>query len=99
MELVDVLISPVVTEKSSKAQSNRKYTFLVHQHATKIDVKRAVEDAYGVKVDSINIIYINAKVRLAGRGKKITKRQDAKKAIVTLKSKQVLDFNKVKISK
>jgi large subunit ribosomal protein L23 len=99
MELVDVLKTPVVTEKSSKAQGERKYTFLVHGSATKIDIKKAIEDMYGAKVDSINIIYVKSKVRLAGRGKKITKRHNSKKAIITLKPKQSLDFNKVKTSK
>jgi large subunit ribosomal protein L23 len=99
MELSNVLKLPVVTEKSTKSQENRKYTFLVHLNANKIEVRKAVEEFYGVKVDSVNIIPVKGKVRLAGRGRTITKRHNAKKAIVTLKPKQTLDFNKIKTTK
>lgn len=99
MEVSIVLKSPVVTEKSTKAQEKRKYTFLVHLKANKIEVKNAVEKMYGAKVDSVNIIPVASKVRLVGRGREITKRHNAKKAIVTLKPKQTLDFNKIKTSK
>jgi len=97
MELTHVLISPVVTEKSTGAQAERKYVFLVHLNANKIEVKQAVESAYGVKVQSVNIIPVLKKVRLAGRGREITKRQNGKKAVVTLTPKQTLDFNKIKV--
>jgi len=99
MDLSDVLISPVVTEKSTKAQTSRKYTFLVHLDANKIEIRKAVEKSYGVKVDSLNIIPVKSKARLAGRGRTITKRRNAKKVIITLKPKQTLDVNKVKIAK
>lgn len=99
MEVTNVLKSPVVTEKSTKAQEGRKYTFLIHLKANKIEVRNAVEKMYGVKVDSVNIIPVAKKVRLVGRGREITKRHNAKKAIVTLMPKQTLDFNKIKTSK
>jgi large subunit ribosomal protein L23 len=99
MDLSNILISSVVTEKSTKAQENRKYLFLVHLNANKIEIRKAVEKFYGVKVDSINIIPVKSKIRLAGRGRTITKRHNAKKAIVTLKPKQTLDVNKVKTTK
>jgi large subunit ribosomal protein L23 len=99
MDLSNVLISPVVTEKSTKAQESRKYTFLVHLNANKIEIRKAVEKSYGVKVDSVNIIPVKSKARLAGRGRTVTKRRNAKKVIVTLKPKQTLDVNKVKVAK
>lgn len=98
MELTTVLLSPVVTEKSTTAQASQKYTFLVHLNANKVEVKKAIEDAYGVKVKSVNTIPVLKKTRLAGRGRKITKRHNGKKAIVTLASKQSIDFNKIKVS-
>lgn len=98
MNLSQVLISPIVTEKSTTAQTGRKYSFLVHLDANKVMVKQAVRDAYGVKVDSVNIIPIQKKVRLAGRRRTITKRHQGKKAIVTLAKKESIDFNKVKTS-
>ncbi|MBN2095798.1 50S ribosomal protein L23 [Candidatus Peregrinibacteria bacterium] len=97
MELTHILISPVVTEKSTGAQAGRKYIFMVHLNANKIEVKKAIESAYGVKVQSVNIMSVLKKVRLAGRDREITKRQNGKKAVVTLAPKQSLDFNKIKV--
>lgn len=96
MELTKVLISPVVTEKSTNAQSDRKYTFMVQLDANKVEVKRAIEKAYGVKVQSVNIIPVLKKVRFAGRGRQITKRHKGRKAVITLAPKQSIDFNKIK---
>jgi len=97
MEFSYVLIAPVVTEKSTKAQAARKYTFLVHQDANKKEVQNAVETAYGVKVKAVHIIPVLKKTRAAGKGR-ITKRPTSRKAIVTLAPKQSIDFNKIKVS-
>lgn len=99
MHLTNVLIAPVITEKTSHAQSTGKYTFRVHLKATKVDVANAVQEAYGVDVDSVNIMPVLKKVRLAGRGRVITKRPAARKAVVTLKAKQSIDFNKLQTTK
>lgn len=98
MELTQVLKMPVVTEKSTKAQAARKYTFLVDLNANKTEIQSAIEKAYGVKVQHVNIIPVLEKARLAGRGHKITKRHTGRKAIVTLAPKQSIDFNKIKAS-
>ncbi|MBI5421862.1 50S ribosomal protein L23 [Candidatus Peregrinibacteria bacterium] len=97
MEASYVLITPVVTEKSAKAQTARKYTFLVHLDANKKEIQGAIEGAYGVKVERVNILPVLAKSRIAGKGR-ITKRQQARKAIVTLAPKQSIDFNKIKVA-
>ena len=55
MELMQVLQAPVVTEKSAGAQLQRKYTFFVHLKANKVEVAKAVEAAYGVKVKKVNL--------------------------------------------
>lgn len=99
MQLTNVLIAPVVTEKSSSAQTKSKYTFRVKAGATKIEIAKAVTKAYGVDVMSVNVIPIRKKERLVGRGRTITKRPASKKAIVTVKAKQNIDFNKLKTSK
>ncbi len=99
MDLTNILLQPVVTEKSSMNQEMGKYTFRVHSDANKIQVEKAVEKAYGVNVTSVRIQKIQRKERLVGRGKTRTKRPASKRAIVTLKAKQTLDFNKVKTSK
>ena len=99
MDLSNILIAPVVTEKSTSAQAARKYIFRVHLNANKVQIAKAVEAGYGSKVQAVNIIPVGKKVRLAGRGREITKRPAYKKAIVTLEPKQTLDFNKVKTVK
>jgi large subunit ribosomal protein L23 len=98
MESAKILLSPVVTEKSTNAQASQKYIFMVHTDADKTQIMKAVKDAYGVEVKSVNIIPVLRKARLAGRGQTITKRKAGKKAIVTLQPKQSIDFNKIKIS-
>jgi large subunit ribosomal protein L23 len=99
MQLTNVLIAPVVTEKSSHAQSKSKYTFRVSAGATKIEIAKAVSKAYGVDVTAVNIMPVRKKERLVGRGRVMTKRPTSKKAIVTIKAKQNIDFNKLKTSK
>lgn len=96
MDLTKVLLSPIVTEKSTNSQALQKYAFRVHLNTNKVEVTNAVEKVYGVKVKQVNIIPILKKVRLAGRGRSITKRHNGKKAIVTLMPKNSIDFNKIK---
>ncbi|MFH0838235.1 MAG: 50S ribosomal protein L23 [Patescibacteria group bacterium] len=99
MQLTNVLITPIVTEKSSNAQTKSKYTVRVKADATKVEIAKAVNKAYGVDVVSVNIIPVREKKRLVGRGRAITKRPASKKAIITIKAKQNIDFNKLKIAK
>jgi len=99
VEVTNVLIAPVVTEKSASAQGAGKYTFRIHGQATKTEVAKAIAKAYGVDVVSVNIIPVRKKERLVGRGRSITKRPASKRAVVTVKAKQSIDFNKVKTSK
>ena len=97
MELTNILKSPIVTEKSTNSQALGKYCFLVHLDSNKTQIKKAIEDSYGVKVKSVKIVPVLKKQRLAGRGTLITKRHTGKKAIVTLEKKQSIDFNKIKV--
>lgn len=99
MELNKVLKAPVVTEKSTKAQTSSKFTFRVDSNANKTEIAKAINKAYGVDVTSVNIVPVRKKQRLVGRGRTITKRRTSKKAIVTVKAKQSIDFNKLKTSK
>ncbi|MBI5412060.1 50S ribosomal protein L23 [Candidatus Peregrinibacteria bacterium] len=99
MELHHILIAPVVTEKSTKAQTQKKYTFIVHAHANKIEIAQAIHSAYGVDVKTVRVIPVRGKVRKAGQGREITKRPDRKKVIVTVGGKGVIDFNKIKATR
>ena len=77
-----IILAPVVTEKSSSEIQEGKYTFKVNKKATKIDIKRAVEKLFDVKVLSVNTISVKGKEKRVGRN--VGKTSDWKKAIVTI---------------
>ena len=79
----DVILKPVITEKSMAAMSEKKYTFLVHTEATKSQVKEAVEKMFaGTKVQSVNTMNLDGKNKR--RGMVVGKTAKTKKAIVQL---------------
>ena len=79
----DVILSPVITEKSMNAMADKKYTFYVHTDATKTQVKEAVEKMFeGTKVAKVNTMNLEGKNRR--RGMTIGKTAKKKKAIVQL---------------
>ena len=79
----DVILKPVVTEKSMAAMGEKKYTFLVHPEANKTQIKEAVEKMFdGVKVKSVNTLNLDGKTRRRGRVEGKTAAR--KKAIVQL---------------
>ena len=79
----DVILKPVITEKSMAAMSAKKYTFLVHTEATKSQVKEAVEKMFaGTKVQSVNNMNCDGKNKR--RGMVVGKTAKTKKAIVKL---------------
>ena len=81
----DIVIRPVITEKSMAAAAQNKYTFRVAKDATKIDIKKAVEELYeGVKVDKVNTVSVRGRAKRVGRFEGYTSAW--KKAIVTLKA-------------
>jgi len=84
LKYYDVILKPVVTEKSMKALEDQKYTFFVHPDATKIQVREAVEKMFdGAKVAKVNTMNIRGKIKRRGYTKGRT--SERKKAIVTLK--------------
>ena len=86
----DVLLAPVVSEKSYGLLDANKYTFLVHPDANKTEIKIAVEKVFGVKVTSVNTINRQGKTRRTRTG--LGKRKDTKRAIVTLAPGQTIDL-------
>ena len=79
----DVILKPVVTEKSMNAMADKKYTFLVHPEANKSQIKEAVEKMFaGTKVESVNTINMDGKTKR--RGMTFGKTAKTKKAIVKL---------------
>ena len=83
IQYYDVILKPLVTEKSMNEMSNKKYTFLVHPEANKTQIKEAVEKMFdGVKVKSVNTISQDGKTKR--RGATYGKTAKTKKAIVAL---------------
>lgn len=80
----DIIIRPVLTEKSYAEMANRKYTFRVAINANKTEIKNAIEEVFpGVKVESVNTMRTEGKIKRQGRTQGRT--AEVKKAIVTLK--------------
>ena len=86
----DIIIAPVITEKSMAERQNNVYIFKVVKDATKDEIKKAVEDAFKVSVKSVNTLNTKAKKRRVGRYAGMTKTY--KKAIVTLKDGSTRDL-------
>ena len=78
----DIIIRPIITEKSSFAMSEGKYTFEVSKKATKIDIRNAVEKLFEVKVLDVKTMNVNGKPKR--QGVNVGKTSDWKKAIVTI---------------
>ena len=83
VQYYDVILKPVITEKSMNAMGDKKYTFFVHPEATKTQIKEAVEKMFeGTKVKSVNTMNIDGKKRR--HGMTVGKTAKSKKAIVAL---------------
>ncbi len=78
----DIILAPVITEKSNDGIQTGKYTFRVNKKATKVDIRNAVEKLFEVKVLSVNTISVKGKEKRMG--KTSGKTSDWKKAIVTI---------------
>ncbi len=94
MEITEVLRNGIITEKSMKLQEQNKYTFRVALEANKIDVRRAVEQMFNVRVVSVNIMRMPGKPRkihLRGRMPRSIEAREWKKAIVTLAEGQTIE--------
>jgi large subunit ribosomal protein L23 len=88
-QMYDLILGPVITEKSTQASEHNQVTFKVRNEATKPQVKAAIEGLFGVKVKAVNTLNQKGKVkRFRGR---LGKRNDVKKAIVTLEEGHSID--------
>jgi large subunit ribosomal protein L23 len=85
----DVLVKPVVSEKSYSLMDLGKYTFEVDSRSNKTEIKIAVERVFGVKVASVNTLNRQGKTRRTRYG--LGKRKDVKRAIVTLVAGETID--------
>ena len=87
----DIILRPVITENSMDGIADRKYTFEVAKDANKIEIAKAVEERFEVKVAKVNTINVDGKLRRYGRFEGFT--ASKKKAIVTLtEDSKTIDF-------
>ncbi len=85
----DVIVSPVITEKSTLVSDNNQVVFNVAKNASKPEIKAAVEELFGVKVKAVNTLVRKGKIK---RFRNFSgKQKDVKKAIVTLAEGQSVD--------
>jgi large subunit ribosomal protein L23 len=89
----DIILAPVVSEKSYGLIDEGKYTFLVDPRSNKTEIKLAIEKIFGVEVASINTANRKGKVQRTRFG--LGRRKDTKRAIVTLKSGTIDIFTSV----
>ena len=90
MQILEVLHRPIISEKSTALQQHDKYTFEVARDADKQQIKRAVEQAFQVKVVQVNVITMPPKWR--GPGRRRSQTSPWKKAVVTLEPGQKIEF-------
>ena len=89
---LEIIKAPVITEKSaSLSRDERKYIFKVDPKASKLEIKKAVEKIFNVKVENISTLNVKPKKRRVGRYAGLTNR--TKKAIVTLAEGQTIDLS------
>ena len=79
----DIIIRPIITERSMASVAEKKYVFEVAPTAGKIEIKKAVEEIFGVKVAKVNTMNVSGKAKRMGAGR-LGRTKDWKKAIVQL---------------
>ena len=89
-DYTDIIIAPVITEKSAHQAEQNVYTFKVASSANKIEIKKAIEAAFGVKVEKVNTLMTKPKAKRVGRYTGKTKTY--KKAFVTLKDGETIEL-------
>ena len=82
MTAQDIIIKPIITEKSVGGLQENKYTFKVAKNANKIEIAKAVEELFGVQVASVNTMNVRGRAKRVGLNRGVT--PSWKKAIVTL---------------
>ncbi len=85
--MIQILISPMITEKTMSKVADGVYTFKVNQKANKIQIAQAIKDLYKVKVEKVNVVKVKSEEKLV-RGKYQAKLKGFKKAIVRIKKGQ-----------
>ena len=90
MEARDILIKPMITEKTTELMAEGKYVFKVAKNANKIEIAKAVKEIFNVKVEKVNTVNVKGKTKRIGRTS--GKRANYKKAIVKLAEGSTIEF-------
>jgi len=91
-EATSVLLRPVISEKTYALMNENVYVFVVDSRATKIDVRQAVEQAFGVRVDNVNTLNRKGKATRNRRTNTVGRRPNTKRAFVTLHPGHKIDL-------
>ena len=86
----EIVIRPIITEDSMERLAGKAYTFEVAAGSNKVEIKKAVEEVFGVKVADVNTMRVEGKMKRMGRT--MGYRPDRKKAIVTLEGDKTIEF-------
>ncbi len=95
MKPSDILIKPVLSEKANKqAEKMNRYTFIVDRKANKLEIKKAVEQFYGVQVDEVNtsVVPSKLKAKYTKAGFIVGRKPAKKKAVVTVAAGELIDI-------
>ena len=91
MNQYDIIKRPVITEKTNiQKEENNQISFEVDRHANRVEIARAIETIFNVKVAKTRTVHVRGKIKR--RGRILGKRKDWKKAIVTLMPGEHIDF-------
>ena len=90
MEARDILVRPLITERTTQLMAEGKYVFVVAKSANKIEIAKAVSEIFKVKVAKVNTVNVTGKKKRMGRTE--GKRPDYKKAIVKLAPGETIEF-------
>ena len=85
MDLANVIVGSVVTEKSERLKATQTYTLRIAKGATKVEVRQALKKLYDVDVEGVRVLPVRPKRRLLGSGRVMEKRHQWRKALVTLR--------------
>ena len=86
MRAHDIIIKPILTEKSYAGIANKVYTFKVAKNANKVEIRKAIEEIFGVQVEKVNTLNVkgHTKTQNTKQGRTVGRTSDYKKAVVTL---------------
>lgn len=85
MTAQEIIVRPIITERSMSGMQMKKYTFEVSKNANKIEIAKAIEELFGVNVSKVNTMHVRGRLRRQGRSEGYT--PSWKKAVVTLTEK------------